>query len=806
MLDRARRRDGLVGLFIGLLVAVVGLNGGWQAMDSRITGWGMKLASERHFDAAVSVAEIPVGNGGELGDDTGLAESLARAVGHAGDAGASAVAVLAPRGWPLPAGSETTDGRAATTLLLGLPAEPAGRTRLAPRRLTPQPRFVLDSTLSPGNRHDSWQAQIARQLGVRSDQPPIHYLSPMAERDDVGVAGLLPGSEAGRALALARIGDAALPALSVQLAAILDGASSTDIRLQNGDLRIAGRLLPTDTRFHFYPFPYHGQEAALHRVDFEALADGGVDRTELSGRLLVIGPPATARDQASLTERTALHAAAIQAGHVYSQPAWGPWLPWVALVGALLWLTLALPRLNLSAGIYLGLLIAVGLFGLQFLLPTIRLTHLELAMPLMALAAGHSGLIIKRVLDLRQEGMHQALTEANRQLAEALRRQGQTDAAFERLKRCPATGPVLESLYELALDLERRREFARAQGVLRHIEAQSPGFRDCLERIRKLAELETRTALGNRSAGGTLVLPSDGMQRPMLGRYEIERELGRGAMGVVYLGHDPRIGRTVAIKTMALSQEFEGDALEAVTERFFREAETAGRLQHPGIVTIYDVGEEADLAYIAMDFLDGKGLQHYTEPSRLLPATTVCDIVIQVAEALDYAHGRSVVHRDIKPANMIYLPDSKRVVLTDFGVACLTDSRRTKTGTILGTPSYMSPEQVLGRAVDGRSDLFSLGVTLYQMLRGELPFQGEPLATLLYKIANDKTPNVSRGRTDLPPCMGRIIKKALAKKPDERYSSGKEMADALRRCRKEVVARMPGNGSRKKDDGGEASS
>ena len=790
MLDRARRRDGLVGLLIGLLVAMAGLTGGWQPLNDRISSWGMQLSSDRPLSADISLVEVDPGRLPGVADDAALATALGEALLAADQARPTALALLLPPGWPLPALGD--DEALRTPLLLGLAGDRVGQHPFSPRRQAPLPDYLLASTLPLPRHEESLMENLGRQSGLLRGQPPRRYLASLPTLHGVQAAGLLPEPGHGSSLALARVGEAAagLPALSLQLAALLEGQTADAIQLDADGLRVAGRSLAVDNRFHYRPFPYRGQDEAFPRLDFQHLQAGEVATADLAGQLIIIAP--THDERHHLAALTASHASAIHAGHVYAQPAWGPALPWAALVAVLLWLTLVLPRLNVTSGLYLGLLLAVGLFGLQFLLPTIRLMHLELAMPLVALVGGQAGLLIKRVLDIRQEGLYSALSEANRQLAESLRRQGQTDAAFERLKRCPATGPVLESLYELGLDLERRREFARAQGVHRHIESLSPGFRDSRDRIRKLAELETRTALGNRSAGGgTLVMPDEDMQKPMLGRYEIERELGRGAMGVVYLGHDPRIGRTVAIKTMALSQEFEGSDLEQVTERFFREAETAGRLQHPGIVTIYDVGEEADLAYIAMDYLDGKGLQHYTDPGRLLPPTTACDIVIQVAEALDYAHGRNVVHRDIKPANMIYLPESRRVVLTDFGVACLTDSRRTKTGTILGTPSYMSPEQVLGRKVDGRSDLFSLGVTLYQMLRGELPFEGEPLATLLYKIANDKTPNVRRGRSDLPPCLDRFIKRALAKKPDERFASGAEMATALRRCRKEVAARQP---------------
>jgi len=184
------------------------------------------------------------------------------------------------------------------------------------------------------------------------------------------------------------------------------------------------------------------------------------------------------------------------------------------------------------------------------------------------------------------------------------------------------------------------------------------------------------------------------------------------------------------------------------------------------------VGEDEDLSYIAMDYLKGENLLAYCKPEKLLPGREVLQVLVKVADALDYAHENGVVHRDVKPANIIYDRETGVMKVTDFGVAFLTDSSKTKTGTILGSPSYMSPEQLAGMKVDGRSDLFSLGVTLYQMLTGELPFIGESLASLMYKIANEKHPDVRLFRPDLPSCVSRIINKALAKEPENRFQSG----------------------------------
>jgi serine/threonine protein kinase len=219
-----------------------------------------------------------------------------------------------------------------------------------------------------------------------------------------------------------------------------------------------------------------------------------------------------------------------------------------------------------------------------------------------------------------------------------------------------------------------------------------------------------------------------------------------------------------------------------VKQRFFREADTAGRLNHPNIVTIYDAGEEHDLAYIAMEFLKGRDLVPQTKPGALLPLPKTLSIIARVAEALSYAHLQNVVHRDIKPANIMYDPQADSVKVTDFGIARITDSSKTKTGMVLGTPSYMSPEQLAGKKIDGQSDLFSLGVTLYQLSCGSLPFQGDSMTQLMFKIANEPQIDILGLNPALPECVVEIINKALAKNVVERYQSGGEFAQALRAC------------------------
>jgi eukaryotic-like serine/threonine-protein kinase len=278
----------------------------------------------------------------------------------------------------------------------------------------------------------------------------------------------------------------------------------------------------------------------------------------------------------------------------------------------------------------------------------------------------------------------------------------------------------------------------------------------------------------DRKAPGTPPMPA------RLGRYELLHELGKGAMGVVYRGRDPRINREVAIKAISLTDEFDQDDVAQARSRFFREAETAGRLSHPHIVTIFDAGEDRGIAYIAMELLRGKHLVEHTQSERLLPAAIAIEIVARLADALHYAHQNLVVHRDIKPANVMFDAPSGELKITDFGIARLTDSGRTRTGVVLGTPSFMSPEQLQGRGITGRSDLFSLAVSLYQLLTGQLPFRGDSMPSLMMKIAQEPHPRICAINPSLPTGADAFFDRALAKDPADRYESGASLAQALR--------------------------
>jgi serine/threonine-protein kinase len=273
-----------------------------------------------------------------------------------------------------------------------------------------------------------------------------------------------------------------------------------------------------------------------------------------------------------------------------------------------------------------------------------------------------------------------------------------------------------------------------------------------------------------------------------LGRYLIEGELGRGAMGAVLLGGDPQNGRKVALKTMALGREFAEEERAEARQRFFREAETAVRLRHPDIVTVFDSGEDRGLAWIAMEYLSGHDLQRHTQPGTLLPVRVVLRVVSRVAEALAYAHSQGVVHRDVKPANVMVDLAMDSVKVTDFGIARIADASRTRTGMVLGTPSFMSPEQMAGRRIDGRSDLYSLGVMLFQLLCGQLPHRADSMAALMNRIVNQRAPDIRSLRPELPAALADLVALALEKRPELRHADGHQLALDL----KLIATRMVG--------------
>ena len=593
------------------------------------------------------------------------------------------------------------------------------------------------------------------------------------------------------------------PSLALMIAAKSLNLTSKDIKATLGEsVSVGGKTIRTDDAGQMYTYFYKDRGVGQSAFPIDSFFDvysGKIPAAKYADKIVLIGATAAGVGANQVTPisaqmnpvTTLAHSvSSILQEHYFVAPTWGAIATLAAYLLIALYIILLLPKLTAGKGAMLTGGLLVALFAAHLGLMIGAGLWIQLMLPATLLVVGHAALTTKRYLvtERGKEMADVASAESNRMLGLAFQQQGQLDMAFDKFRKAPLNEEVMENIYSLALDFERRRQFNKAESCFRYMATFNPKFRDIEERMNRAKNLSETIILGGsaqaRTNASTMVLQGGAQEKPMLGRYQVEKELGKGAMGVVYGGKDPKIGRVVAIKTMALSAEFEADELQDAKERFFREAETAGRLNHPNIVTIFDAGEEHDLCYIAMEFLKGKDLVPYTKMPNLMPPDKVLSIVERVADALGYAHTMGVVHRDIKPANIMYEPESDTAKVTDFGIARITDSSKTKTGMVLGTPSYMSPEQLAGKKIDGRSDLFSLGVTLYQMLSGRLPFEGESMTQLMFAIANNPHPPIRDYNPALAVWVVPIIDKALAKDFEQRYQTGTEFAAAIREARR----------------------
>jgi serine/threonine-protein kinase len=392
----------------------------------------------------------------------------------------------------------------------------------------------------------------------------------------------------------------------------------------------------------------------------------------------------------------------------------------------------------------------------------------NLARKLVAAAA----LVMNALLSWRRQGTATIERSSDDDLLARARRAadaGLLKEAWALYRQLPIRRALFPEMYDLACALGATAAADEAADLFHRIAQVDGEFRDVAQRLVRAdhapADEEERTRM-----------PA------AIGRYQLLEPIGRGATGNVYLGRDPLINRILALKAIDLSIGYDNEALESTADGFLREATIAGSLSHPNIVTIFDVGESDGLAYIAMEYVRGHHLSEFATQDRLLPIDVVLDLISRAADALDYAHRRNVVHRDIKPANIMYDSLSNNVKITDFGIAKLIDANRTRTGIVLGTPAYMSPEQLEGKNVNGHTDLFALGVSLYQLLTGLLPFRGASMTNLMFVIANEPHQSVTSVRGDLPKWLDEVVDRALAKDPVDRFQSAAEFAAAVRRA------------------------
>ena len=552
-------------------------------------------------------------------------------------------------------------------------------------------------------------------------------------------------------------------------------------------LRIKHLTLATDSSYQMM-LNYDSRWTQKRSYSFVDVLKGTVDPAVFRKKIVLIGPTAQettqiyrvgSAAQASIVEITANTLARILSPVRLSRPSWGRILEIVALLYFAVFLMFVIPRVNIRIG---ASILAIFLVTWYALVVGLLLGYGYWVKMFGPVLLACCGFIMIQVFTYSQK-RRQEIVEANKTLGLSYQGQGMLDMAYERYMLCPVHDPSVKNLlYSLALDFERKRMFNKALAIYQHI-GTAGEFKDIKKRSQRLKPLDSTMTL-TLSRSETPLMMDDTSTKPTFGRYEVLRELGHGSMGTVYLGRDPKINREVAIKTLEYS-EVEPGELADVKARFFREAEAVGKFSHPNIVSIYDVGEEHDMAYIAMELLNGADLTHHCKPENLLPIRRALAIIADVTVALEYAHRQGVVHRDIKPANIMLLEDD-RVKVTDFGIARVIDASQTQTGIILGTPSYMSPEQIAGKDLDGRSDLFSLGIVFYEMLTGTKPFKGETITATMYAITHNAHVPVSEIVPGIPACCEALVNKLLSKGVSKRFNNATQVSKAIENCRTEI--------------------
>jgi serine/threonine-protein kinase len=599
-------------------------------------------------------------------------------------------------------------------------------------------------------------------------------------------------------------GNVLYPTYPLELLRVYLGLEPGDLQLVPGEKVMVGSIEAPLDQQGLMNITYRGPEKTFFYYSFFDVLNDKVSPDRFKDRIVLLGPTAVGLGTQYVTPVGSTFPGVELVANVIenllnkkflTRPSWGfaGEIGLILLVGV--FISFLLPRLKAGMGAVVSLALLLVVLGVGTWLFVAQTQWLQVTYPAVLLAAGYTVIVSKRFLttEKRKELVEASQIETNKMLGLSFQGQGMLDLAFEKFRACPLDEALADLLYNLGLDFERKRQYNKAVAVYEYIGTKFKGYKDIagkLQNLKKAADGAVFGAAVGRTKDATIMTEGAGM-KPTLGRYEVERELGRGAMGIVYLGKDPKINRQVAIKTMMLELEGTPEQVKELKMRFFREAESAGNLNHPNIVRIFDAGEESEIAYIAMELLEGHDLKKYCDKASLLPLQTVLDYCAKVADGLDYAHISGVIHRDIKPANIMLLKDGT-LRITDFGIARIAASSKTATGTVMGTPSYMSPEQVSGKKVDGRADLWSLGVMLYELSTGEKPFKGgDAIGTLLFQIASEAPTAPTQYRPDLPADVAAIIDKCLQKNPDQRYQRGRELAADLRSALERMKSGAP---------------
>ncbi len=497
---------------------------------------------------------------------------------------------------------------------------------------TELPDYVLRNSISQIRDRVSAQSNGLFPIPTNDALPPISEIGGYAAA--IGHLNALPDIDGGirsEPLVLQHY-NRFYPSMSLQIAAKSLNLTNDDIRVNLAESVELGSLtIKTDTQLQMHTFFYADRNGApaFQQDSFYDVFTGKIPIEKYKDKIVLIGPTATGVGSPQVTPIDSAMAPVLTLAHSVSsilnedffiEPEWGFWARMGAFLLVALYLMLLMPRLKAGVAFVVTVVLVLALVATHYVLMTGNTMWIPMMTPGALLAIGYMLITTKRFLvtERGKAKSDEESAESNRMLGIAFQTQGQLDMAFEKFRKCsPVDEQVLEAMYNLALDFERKRQFNKATSVYQYMAKHDKTFRDIEARMARAQKMEETVMLSGSGghAGGTLMLDGSGVEKPMLGRYEVEKELGKGAMGIVYLGKDPKINRVVAIKTMALAQEFEEDELEEVKERFFREAETAGRLNHPNIVTIFDAGEEHDLAYISMEFLEGHDLRVTASPA-----------------------------------------------------------------------------------------------------------------------------------------------------------------------------------------------
>jgi eukaryotic-like serine/threonine-protein kinase len=645
--------------------------------------------------------------------------------------------------------------------------------------------------LSPYAPVFSFGKRLDKSFSASALQPPYAKLS--RKSGALGHTNLVadPDDVTRSVPLLIRFGNREFPSFALQVALKYFGASTRNVRLDSSGLQIKHLYIPT-VAHHQMLIDFSAQASNIQKFAVSDVLEGQIPAKAFQNKIVLLGITAEEFTPVYRTPGNACASAIeIQANAVenlvnrrhISRPPWSLALEVMIILYFGFFLLFVIPKVQPRIGMLIFTIFLVTWIGVAIGLFITQGLWLRIVTPTLFALIGFALTGRKRLFEAKKDESF----ELNKSLGLSLQGQGMLDMAFDRFLKCPIQDKsVKELLYHLGLDFERKRMFNKALAVYNHI-LKAGVFKDIKRRIKNLEIIEQTLVMspGQKKRETTLFL-GDSTTKPTLGRYEIIKELGHGAMGTVFLGKDPSINREVAIKTLNYA-DVEAQQLTEVKDQFFREAEAAGRLSHPNIVTIYDVGEDHDMAYIAMELLHGKDLSEFCQKDSLLPIGRTLNAAASVAEALDYAHEQGVVHRDIKPANII-LMENDRVKVADFGIArVMSSSTKTQTGVIFGTPHYMSPEQVAGQKVDGRSDLYSLGVVLYEMLSAEKPFKGDSITTLMYAITNNTYTPLPEVAPKTPQCCVKLVEKLLRKKVTKRYQSAAQIVKQIKKCQEQLT-------------------